>query len=161
MKFIDKIDLQILKEITKNPQMSFLRIAEKMGISPVTVQRRFKKMKEEGILLQSSITVDLSKIGYQGKAYLMITTAPSQDKTTTMDALTRMKDVFMFAEIAGDFDLLAITAVKDFKNIMNLVKAVKKLSSVDQVEIAFTTDTAFPADKDFNKLLDNEEGIDV
>lgn len=152
---MDKIDTQVLEKITRSPQMSFLRIAEEIGISPITAQRRFKKMKERGILLQSSITIDLSKIGYQGKAYLMITTAPTQDKKTAAEALMRMKDVFIVTEIAGDFDLLAIAAFRDFKNGIDLVNAIKKLPNVDQVEVALTTDTAFPADKDFNKIISN------
>jgi Lrp/AsnC family transcriptional regulator, regulator for asnA, asnC and gidA len=158
---MNEIDLQILKELTKNPQTSFLRIAEKMGISPITVQRKYKKMKEEGMLLQSSITIDLSKIGYQGKAYLMITNAPKQDKTKTMDALRQMQNVFIFTEIVGEFDLLAIAAVKDFKSIIDLVNAIRKLPSVGRVEVAFTTDTSFPVDKDFNKIFNMKKELDV
>jgi DNA-binding Lrp family transcriptional regulator len=160
MKSMDKIDVEVLEKVTRNPQKSFSRIAEELGISPITVQRRFKKMKEEGILLQSSIAIDLSKIGYQGKAYLMITTAPSQDKTTVTDALMSVKDVFIVTEITGDFDILAIAAIKSFKHVIDLVNTIKKLPNVDQVEVAFTTDTAFPVDMDFNTILGNRKDFD-
>ena len=158
---MDKIDIQILERITKKPQQSFSRIAKELGISPITVQRRFKKMKGEGILLQSSIAIDLSKLGYQGKAYLMVTTAPSKNKTSLIDALMRVKDVFIFTEVAGDFDLLAVAAVKSYKHAINLVNIVKKLPSVDQVEVAFTTDTAFPVDTDFNKIISNRKDVNT
>jgi DNA-binding Lrp family transcriptional regulator len=46
---------------------------QKIGVSPKTVQIRYKKLEEKGIILCSSITIDLSKLGYQGKAYLNIT----------------------------------------------------------------------------------------
>lgn len=154
---MDKIDLQILKELTRNFQMSFSRAAKKIGISPKTLQRRYEKMKKEGMILRSSITMDLSKIGYQGKAYLMITNAPNQDKTMTIDALSQMQNVFLFTETIGDIDVLAIAAVNDFKSIINLVNAIRKLPSVDKVEVDFSTDTAFPVDKEFNELFQIEK----
>jgi Lrp/AsnC family transcriptional regulator for asnA, asnC and gidA len=150
---MDKIDLQILKELTKDAQTSFLRIAEKIGVSPKTVQTRYEKLKEKGVILRSTITLDLSKIGYQGKAYLMITNAPNQNKKKTTDALKQMQNIFLFSEIIGDFDVLAIVAVNDFKSIISLVNAIRKLPSVDQVEVSFTNGTSFPVGKDFNELF--------
>jgi Lrp/AsnC family transcriptional regulator for asnA, asnC and gidA len=153
---MDKIDSEILKELTKDSQKSFSRVAKKIGISPKTLQRRYEKMKKEGLILRSSITLDLSKIGYQGKAYLMITNAPNQDKTMTVDALSQMQNVFLFTEIVGDIDMLAIAAVNDYKSIIDLVNALRKLPSVDKVEVDFSTDTAFPVGKEFNELFQTE-----
>ncbi|MCW4045146.1 MAG: Lrp/AsnC family transcriptional regulator [Candidatus Bathyarchaeota archaeon] len=152
---MDEIDLQIIKELTRNPQISFLKIAKKIGVSPITVQRKHTKMKEERTLLQSSITIDLSQLGYNGKAYIMITNAPNQERTTTMEALRQMQDVFICTEILGNFDLLAIAAVKNLRSIICLVNSIRKIPSVDRVEIALTADTAFPVSRDFNTLLSN------
>jgi DNA-binding Lrp family transcriptional regulator len=157
MKPMDKVDLQILQELTKDAQTPFFRLAEEIGVSPRTVQERYKRMKEEGIILRSTIEVDLSKIGYQGKAYLMITNAPNQDKAITINALDKMKNVFLLAEIVGDFDLIAIAMIKSIRDMISLVDAIRKLKSVSRVEVALVSETAFPVTESFGKVLQEEK----
>ena len=41
---INGIDLLILNELLKNPRESFLTISKKVGIAPITVQKRYEKM---------------------------------------------------------------------------------------------------------------------
>jgi Lrp/AsnC family transcriptional regulator for asnA, asnC and gidA len=159
---MDELDLKIINALTKDVQRSFLSIAKEIGVSPKTVQIRYKKLEEEGIILLSCIIVDLSKLGYQGKAYLMITNAHSHDKTETMDALKQMENVFTIVEIiAGDIDVLALAAVKDFNSIVNLVNEIRKLPSVDNVEVTFTNDTTFPVGEEFNAVFRTREKTNV
>lgn len=71
-----------------------------------------------------------------------------------MDVLKQMQNIILITEIiGGDFDVLAIAAVKDFKSIINLVIEIRKLLSVDQVEVSFTNDASFPVAKDFYELF--------
>jgi len=86
---MDEIDLRIIRELTKDAQTPFLRIAKKLGVSPETVRTRYRKMKEEGTIKRCSISINLSRIGYQGKVFLMITNAPNHDKSKTIDALKK------------------------------------------------------------------------
>lgn len=154
---MDKVDLQILQELTKDAQTPFFRLAEKIGVSPRTAQKRYERMKEEGIILRSTIEVDLSKIGYHGKAYLMITNAPNQDKAITINALDKMKNMFLLAEIVGDFDLIAIAMIKSIRDVISLVVAIRKLKSVSRVEVALVSETAFPVTESFGKVLQEEK----
>jgi DNA-binding Lrp family transcriptional regulator len=154
---MDEIDHQILKELTKDAQTPFLRIAKKIGVSPQTVQMRYAKMKEKGALVRSAITVDLLKLGYQGKAVLMITNAPNRKKKETIEALKKMRDVFLETEIIGSFDVVAVAAIRDFRSAINLLDNVRALPSVDHVDASLTTDTAFPVDRGFNELFRTKE----
>jgi DNA-binding Lrp family transcriptional regulator len=154
---MDNIDMLILRELTENPQAPFLRIAEKIGVSPRTVQKRYQKMKDNSIILHSSIIIDLARIGYQGKAYLFITTTPGQDKELTMNSLKKIPDMFMMTEIIGDFDILVIAAVRNFTSIMDKINTIRKLPSVERVEVTFVADTMFPGPKEFNKLLNDKQ----
>lgn len=150
---MNEIDLKIIRELTKNAQTPFLRIAKKLSVSPETVRRRYAEMRKEGTIIRSTISIDLSKIGYQGKAFLMITNSPNQDKTTTIEALKKIRNVFLIAETIGDFDAIAIAPVKDLKSIIALVNEIKNLPSVISVEIAFVDDTAFPVADSYGKLF--------
>ena len=155
---MDNTDLEILKLLAKNPQERFSRIAKKVGVSPRTVQKKFQRMKEVGVILHSSIIIDLSKLGYQGEATLRIVNAPGYDKAATIDALRRIPNIFLITEIIGDFDVMAVAAVKDYPSIVNMVYTVRQLVSVEKAEVDFVTDTQFPATKGFNQLfLENNQ----
>jgi DNA-binding Lrp family transcriptional regulator len=157
MKPMDKIDLQILQELTKDSQTPFYRLAKEIGVSPRTAQKRYERMKEEGIILRPTIEVDLSKIGYVGKVHLMITNAPNQDKAITINALDKMKNVFLLAETVGDFDLIAVAMIKSVRDMISLVGDIRKLQSVERVEVALVSDTAFPVTESFGKFLLEEK----
>lgn len=149
---MDEIDLNIIKELKKNAEIPFLKIAKQLGVSPKTIHARYKKMKEKGIIAHSTISIDISKIGYQGKAYLMITNAPNQDPDLTINAINQMQDIFLVAEILGEFDVLAITLVRDVESFAKLVQEVKALPSVSQVDFVIATDKSFPVDEKYDKL---------
>lgn len=150
---MDEIDLRIIRELTKDAQTPFLRIAKKLGVSPETVRTRYRKMKEEGTIKRCSISINLSRIGYQGKVFLMITNAPNHDKSKTIDALKKMLNIFIISEMIGDFEIIGIAPVKDLNSLKTLVNKIKKLPSVNRVEIALINDTAFPVNSRFGELF--------
>jgi Lrp/AsnC family transcriptional regulator for asnA, asnC and gidA len=150
---MDKIDRMIIIELMKNARMPFLRIAKKIGVSSETVRQRYSKLKKEGTIMHSSISIDLSKIGYNGKVFLMITNASNYDKSVTFDALKKIQDIFIISEMIGDCEILGIAAVKDLNGLKKLMSKVKELASVSRVEFALINDTAFPVNSRFSELF--------
>ena len=150
---MDTLDKLILSELLKDPQQSFLKIAKKLGTSPNTVGKRFERMKEEGIIGKCVVSIDLSKLGYQGKAFLLIIIAPNKDKSETISALTKIKNIIVVTEIIGPFDLLAIAPVMDLASVRTLVKNVKEAPNVQRVEIVCINDIYYPVNPSFQRKL--------
>jgi len=150
---MDKLDRRIIKELTKDAQTPFLRIAERLDVSPETVRTRYRKMREEGIIKECTVSIDLSRLGYQGKVFLMITNASNYDKSGTIEALEKMRNIFVISEMIGDFEIIGIAPIKDLNSIKNLVNKIKGLPSVNKVEIALINDTSFPVNSRFDNLL--------
>ena len=141
---MDKLDYLILTELLKDAQMSFVTIAKKFGTSPFTIRKRYERMKKEGIINKCIVTIDLSKLGYQGKVFLMITIAPQRDKTGTVSALEKIKNIFIITETIGSFDILAVAPVSDLNSIRTLVNEIKELPDVQKVEITCISNPIFP-----------------
>ena len=150
---MDKIDRQILRELIKDAQTPFLRIAKKIDVSPETVRKKYMKMKENGIIRHCSISIDLSRIGYQGKAFFLIRNAVNHDKSRTIEALKKISNIFVISEIIGDFEIIAIAPVKGISNLKAMLSKIKKLPSVSRVEFTLIDDTTFPVDSRFGKLF--------
>jgi len=150
---MDEIDYLILGELMLDAQTSFLQVAKKLKISSFTVKSRYDKMVKEGVIFRSSICLDLSKLGYQGKVFLLITNVPNQAKKATVDELVKMRNIISVSEIIGPFDLIAIAPITDFKSISDLVCEVKKIPSVQRVSVTFINETSFPLSQAFGKIL--------
>lgn len=150
---MDKLDYLILSNLLKDAQMPFMALAKKLGVSPYTVRKRYHRMKKEGVIKKSIVSIDLSKLGYQGKAFLMITNSPSYDKSVTLASLMKIKNIMVISEIIGPFDIIAVAPVTDLNSIRALADAVRKLPSVQRVEITCINDTAFPINSSFGQVI--------
>lgn len=150
---MDKLDYLIISELCKDARRSFVKIAKELGVTPYTVRKRYEKMKKEGKIRTSIVSIDLSKLGYQGKAFLMINISAKQDKSLTITGLKKIRNILVITEIIGPFDILAIAPVTDLNSIRTIVNAVKKVPNVQRVEVIFINDTAFPVSASFGELL--------
>jgi Lrp/AsnC family transcriptional regulator for asnA, asnC and gidA len=150
---VDRIDYLVLSELLKDAQLPFSAIAKKLGISAQTVKNRYEKMKDEGIVSPSVISLDLSKLGYQGKAFLMITTSPETKKSEIINSVKKISDIIVVSEIIGFCDILAIASIRDIKGMSKIVNEVRDLSGVERVEVTITDDTSFPVKKTYQELF--------
>jgi DNA-binding Lrp family transcriptional regulator len=153
---MDQIDYLILSELLKNSQLSFLKIAKELHISSFTVKSRFDKMKKEGIIKKAVVSLDLAKFGYQGKMFLLITNAPNLEKSLTIQALGKMRNIIVVSEIIGSFDIIAIAPIIDFDSVKSLVSDIKKLPSVQRVDVTCIDETMFPISPTFGKILSSQ-----
>ncbi len=157
---MDKLDYLILSELLKNAQTSLLKIAIKLDISPLTVRKRYEKMLNDGVIRRSVITLDLSRLGYEGKIYLLITNAPNVNKTTTIEALKKIQNIIIATETVGPIDILAIAPIIDLNSIKTIVSEVKKIPSVQRVEIACTNNTTYPISTAYGRLM-SQRSIEI
>ena len=73
MKYeIDKIDLDILKNLSSNAKISFTDLASIILVSPSTVHVRVKKMEDAGIIKNFTINIDYSMLGFTFTGYLCV-----------------------------------------------------------------------------------------
>jgi len=61
---LDKIDITILEMLKKDARTSFREIARKLDVSPDTISNRFERLKEQGIIINSTVIINPTKIGY-------------------------------------------------------------------------------------------------
>ncbi|MGD0450089.1 MAG: Lrp/AsnC family transcriptional regulator [Candidatus Bathyarchaeia archaeon] len=150
---MDKTDYRILSELLLDCTHSFVKIAKKIGVSPYTVRRRYEKMKKEGTIFSHIVTIDLSKIGYQGKAFLLITTSPNGNKSDIISLLKKIRNVIVVTETIGPYDILAIAPIIDLESIQMLLRDARKIPDVQNIQIACSTDVSFPIGQNFRKIL--------
>jgi len=148
---MEQIDYQILKKLIKNPTDSFLKIAEEIGVSPSTVQKRYKKM-EKKVFSPPTIIMDLTKVGFRGKAYLMLKSKSGTDPKLTLEVLEDIPNLFIIAETIGKFDFISLVAFRNIKDLKNIIYKIREHPSIKRIEIAITEQTDFPLKREYSPL---------
>lgn len=146
---MNELDYEILRELISDPQVSFSAIAKKLNVSQNTIKKRYQKMVAEKKILRSFITINLAKIGFQGRARFTIKT---DQKMLTIESLKKIPNVFLVAETFGDYDVIAFAAVKDYNGLMTISSEIKKLPTIKQTDISLEKVTHFPVSEQFNYL---------
>jgi len=150
---MDKLDYLVLSELLKEGTLSFVDVAKKINSTPYTVRRRYEKMKKDGLIFKCSVSIDLAKLGYQGKAFLLITVTPNANKSETMEYIKTIRNVIVVTEIIGPYDILAIAPITDVNSVKALVSETRKAPYLQRVELACIDDVSFPIGVNFSAVL--------
>ncbi len=149
---MDRIDIDILRLLRKKSDMPFLQIAEKIGVSSVTVQKRYEEMKKDGVFFGTTLILNLSKIGFEGKAFLFITTSKHSNLKQLVEAFHQMTNLFFIVELVGAFDLVALIVFRDIAEIIKIVNDVKISPYVEKVEIALSDESFYPLKEEYTEM---------
>jgi len=149
----NKIDYLILSELQSDAALSFVDIAKKVGATPCTVKRRFEKMKDKGIIFGCSLSIDLGRVGYQGKTFLLITLTPNSNKSETIAYLCNIQNVLVVTQTIGPYDLMVMAPITDLKSIQILLEEARKAPNIQRVEFSCVNNVDFPVSPNYRTML--------
>jgi DNA-binding Lrp family transcriptional regulator len=118
-KQIDEVDFEILSLLRKDPELTYMDIAEKINTSPVTVYNRIKKLKEEGFF-KKVIIIPSEIFGKQITAFVQISTIPGQEKNIG-EIIAKNPEVLNVISVTGDFDLLVKVVANDINELNQMI----------------------------------------
>jgi DNA-binding Lrp family transcriptional regulator len=150
---MNKIDYLILSELEKDAARSFVDIAKKVGATPCTVKRRYEKMKKDGIIFGCTISINLGRLGYQGKTFLLITLTPNSNKSETISYVRSIKNVLIVTQTIGPYDLIAIAPITDLKSVQDLLAEARKAPNIQRVEFFCVNNLDFPVSPNYGTML--------
>lgn len=130
---LDKIDNAIIKNLKADARMSLREIARKLKVSPDTVSNRFEKLKKEGIIIDTTVIIDPSKIGYSFIARFSIKVKPAYS-SQILDRIITIPSIIVASKIVGIYDLVAIGVVKNFQHLCDLRDAILEMPYVERIE---------------------------
>ena len=129
----DKTDLELIGHLAGNSRLSFRTIANKMSLSTDTVARRYKQLREGGIIVPK-IQINLSKIGYQGILHYFLRISQGENTERIVDHILSIPDVVYLMKCTGDYQLSMMTAVKDLKHVTETGVLISKIDGLRLLE---------------------------
>jgi len=128
MQSLDTIDLAILQILQENARCSYQEIANRLGVSRVTVYERVRKLVENGIIEGFYVRVNACRIGYPVTAIVGLITIQGKGSNHTIEELKQIPEVEEVHIVTGRYDYLLKVRAQDNENLQNIL-----LNKIDQV----------------------------
>ena len=112
---IDDTDRKILVELQSDASQSLDEIAKKVSSSKTPVWNRIRKMKEAGIIGQTTAQLDAEALGFEACFFVLIRTSEhdAQWQSAFLKALRDRPEVQEAHRLAGDIDYILKVRVKN------------------------------------------------
>lgn len=134
---IDEKDRQIAKILSANSRMPFKKIAEQLGISTKNAIQRFKKL-EGNLLGLSTVTLDLTKLGYSAMSHNFIKVSNRSKMSEVYAQISKIPNTIVLIRLIGTYDLLTISVLEDFNDEFNLREQLRKIREIESVDSYLT-----------------------
>ncbi len=134
-KFVEPLDLEIMKALQQDPRSSFRDLARKLKVAVGTVQSRVKKLQDAKIICGFSVDLDFSKLGYTLTSVILLQVKGKHLKDVELK-LAHLSNVCAVYDITGDFD---VAMVAKFRGASDLDRFIKEVLSMDYVERTVTS----------------------
>jgi len=134
MSKVDKLDLQILSELTEDASISVPKLSKKIKVNPSVVYSRIKRLIKRKLIERFTIVVNDQELGYQVKSLTGIN-MDSKMRDNVIEELFKIDGVREIAEVTGRFDIL-VTMYAHTLNEMHKMVAEKigKIQGVQSSE---------------------------
>ena len=119
MTSIDRLDADIIEQLTMHPRMGLVEVARRLGVARGTVQARMTKLAERGAVTGFGPQVDPAAIGYPVLAFIFLEIAQG-----------RLPEVLEAYGTTGPRDLLVRVVARDNEHLQEIINAILQTSSV-------------------------------
>lgn len=126
---IDRLDSEILGKLAVNARTGIAELAATLGVARNTVQSRFRRLEETGVLNGFEPRVDLERVGAPVQAFVSLE-LDQRRITQVIAALTRVPHVLEINTQAGREDLVARVAAPTHGELQQVVTRMIELDGV-------------------------------
>jgi DNA-binding Lrp family transcriptional regulator len=129
---LDRIDLEIFRELQRDGRAPFGAIAERLGVSEAHVRRRTTRLTEAQVFSITAVA-DPKLLGIDCMAWLGIVAHPAQ-AAQVANALVALPEVDYTVQTAGEFSVLAEAACRSSDDLYALLRRIRSIPGVQRTE---------------------------
>jgi len=134
---IDKLDLRILRSLSRDGRRPFKTIAKDLDVSDATIRKRVERMKRDGVIRQFHVLVNYERMGQFVKAFIGLKVNPSKIQNIVSE-LQNNPDVQVVYRTTGSWDVLVEVILKDMKELNWFLERQLSIDGVTETEVNLT-----------------------
>ena len=121
MHRLDQMDKQILAELEENARISIIELSRRLGYPGSTIRDRIRRMEVDGTILGYHTLLDHTKLGFNIKAILQITSINSDSLEKTISAVGSFPEVTNIQFVTGEVDELVTIYARDVNHLKDIL----------------------------------------
>jgi len=124
-------DQQLLGVLRGNARSSTTDLAQMLGVSRSTVQKRLERLEREGIIAGYTVQLSSEYLDQEIKAHVMITVSPrmTSDIIAGMEQLDGVRAVY---SVSGPYDLIAEVAAMSVTDLDAVIDDIIAIEGVER-----------------------------
>ncbi len=128
-KEIDHIDAIIIKELLIDGRRNFTEIAKECKLSKSMIQKRYKELKNAGIIVGATIQLDYPSFGYNAVGNILFKVEPKQADQIVED-VKKIPNIHAAWRTARTSEINAVATMESLKKLENIKESIRKIPSV-------------------------------
>jgi DNA-binding Lrp family transcriptional regulator len=122
---VDKEDLKILSCLRKNARETLTRISKLTGIPISSTFDRLKRLEAIGVITRHTSLVDLKKIGFTVRVFLLLKTNANHRKEVERFLMENLQ-ANNVARITGNWNFVMDALFRDVEELESFIEALRK-----------------------------------
>jgi len=120
MAKVDKIDQNILSELSKDSSISIPKLGKKINVNSSVVYSRIKRLLKNKLIERFTIEINNKKLGYGVKSLTGIN-MDSKQRDNVIQELFKIPGVREVSEVTGRFDILITMYAENLSDMYRIV----------------------------------------
>ncbi len=145
LKFqLDKLDYQIIQQMTENAGISYAELGKKLFVSGGTIHVRIKKLEEVGIVKGTKLKVELKQLGYDVIAFIGIFLEKSSLYDAVARELKKIPEIVRLNYTTGNYSMFAEIICKDISELRFVLHdQLQKIKGIERTETFISLEESF------------------
>jgi Lrp/AsnC family transcriptional regulator for asnA, asnC and gidA len=149
---LDNTDLAILNILMQDARRPFTEVAEEVFVSPGTVHVRMRKMENLGLIKNSQLQVDLSKLGLDVTAFLGVYLQKSSLYDDVVTALKAIPEIVDCHYTTGAYSMFVKIVCRDTNHLKNILHDfIQPIEGIERTETFISLEESINRQVQLNK----------
>ncbi len=129
MTSIDRLDADIIEQLTVHPRMGLVEVARRLGVARGTVQARMAKLAERGAVTGFGPHVDPAAIGYPVLAFIFLEISQGR-LAEAVERLEELPEVLEAYGTTGPRDLLCRVVARSNEHLQEIINRILSTNAI-------------------------------
>jgi DNA-binding Lrp family transcriptional regulator len=143
VKVLDDVDKIILKKLLADVRTNFSDMAKELGISVTAVVKRYNKLKKTGVIVGTTLVLDLSENKKMFVLAVMIELDDQSYEKEVVENIKKIKSVMKCVPVIGNYDVFVVAYTRNIDEIKVIRDRIRKISGVKKLQISTNLDQDF------------------
>ena len=141
---LDKLDFQIINEMTADSQISYADLGKKLFVSGGTIHVRIKKLQEAGVVKGTKLKVDLKQLGHDVIAFIGIYLEKSSMYDSVAKELQKIPEIVRLNYTTGNYSMFAEIVCRDIAQLRWVLHdQLQKIKGIERTETFISLEESF------------------